>query len=79
MNRPGIYCLIEFEGYLYLFLFCNIRNVICYSYHICFAGKGRKDIIKSCYNYIILEDNITKQVAYAIISYFIEAYETPSN
>ncbi|OBA21242.1 hypothetical protein METBIDRAFT_42126 [Metschnikowia bicuspidata var. bicuspidata NRRL YB-4993] len=37
----------------------------------------RKDIIKFSWNYIKLEDNITKQVAYVTTSYFIAAYETP--
>lgn len=38
----------------------------------------RKDIIKFSWNYIKLEDNITKQVAYVTTSYFISAYETPA-
>ncbi|QFZ30488.1 putative transcription-associated protein [Clavispora lusitaniae] len=38
----------------------------------------RKDIIKFSWNYIKLEDNITKLVAYVTTSYFIAAYETPS-
>lgn len=37
----------------------------------------RRDIIKFSWNYIKLEDNITKQVAYVTTSYFIAAYETP--
>ncbi|KSA03288.1 uncharacterized protein AC631_00926 [Debaryomyces fabryi] len=43
-----------------------------------FIGEYRKDIIKFSWNYIKLEDNITKQVAYVTTSYFIAAYETPS-
>lgn len=38
----------------------------------------RKDIVKFSWNYIKLEDNITKQVAYVTTSYFIAAYETPA-
>ncbi|EGV61555.1 hypothetical protein CANTEDRAFT_131106 [Yamadazyma tenuis ATCC 10573] len=45
------------------------------SHHI---SEYRKDIIKFSWNYIKLEDNITKQVAYVTTSYFISAYETPS-
>ncbi|GEQ72657.1 hypothetical protein JCM33374_g6344 [Metschnikowia sp. JCM 33374] len=37
-----------------------------------------KEIIKFSWNYIKLEDNITKQVAYVTTSYFIAAYKTPS-
>lgn len=37
----------------------------------------RKDIIKFSWNYIKLEDSITKQVAYVTTAYFIAAYETP--
>ncbi|KAI5963026.1 TRA1 [Candida pseudojiufengensis] len=37
----------------------------------------RKDIIKFSWNYIKLDDNITKQVAYVTTSYFIAAYDTP--
>lgn len=43
-----------------------------------FIGEFRKDIIKFSWNYIKLEDNITKQIAYVTTSYFIAAYETPS-
>lgn len=43
-----------------------------------FISDFRKDIIKFSWNYIKLEDNITKQVAYVTTSYFISAYETPS-
>lgn len=38
----------------------------------------RKHIVKFSWNYIKLEDNITKQVAYVTTSYFISAYETPA-
>lgn len=38
----------------------------------------KKDIIKFSWNYIKLEDNITKQVAYVTTSYFIAAYDTPA-
>lgn len=41
-------------------------------------SKYRKDIIKFSWNYIKLEDNITKLVAYVTTSYFIAAYDTPS-
>lgn len=43
-----------------------------------FIGDFRKDVIKFSWNYIKLEDNITKQVAYVTTSYFISAYETPA-
>ncbi|KAG2731167.1 hypothetical protein G9P44_005583 [Scheffersomyces stipitis] len=43
-----------------------------------FISGFRKDIIKFSWNYIKLEDNITKQVAYVTTSYFISAYETPA-
>ncbi|KAK6203402.1 FAT domain-containing protein, partial [Scheffersomyces amazonensis] len=43
-----------------------------------FIGDLRKDIIKFSWNYIKLEDNITKQVAYVTTSYFISAYEIPA-
>lgn len=38
----------------------------------------RKDIIKFSWNYIKLDDNISKQVAYVTTAYFISAYETPT-
>lgn len=38
----------------------------------------RKDIVKFSWNYIKLEDNITKQVAYVTTAYFIADYETPA-
>lgn len=41
-------------------------------------SQYRKDIVKFSWNYIKLEDNITKQVAYVTTSYFIAAYETPA-
>ncbi|CAK9440169.1 uncharacterized protein LODBEIA_P42690 [Lodderomyces beijingensis] len=41
------------------------------------VGKLRKEIIKFSWNYIKLDDNITKQVAYVTTSYFIAAYDTP--
>lgn len=37
----------------------------------------RKELIKFSWNYIKLEDNITKQVAYVTTAFFIAAYETP--
>lgn len=43
-----------------------------------FTSEYKKDIIKFSWNYIKLEDNITKQVAYVTTAYFIAAYETPS-
>lgn len=43
-----------------------------------YTSEYRKDIIKFGWNYIKLEDNITKQVAYVTTAYFISAYETPS-
>jgi len=43
-----------------------------------FISDLRKDIIKFSWNYIKLEDNITKQVAYVTTSYFISSYETPA-
>lgn len=41
-------------------------------------SKYKKEIVKFSWNYIKLEDNITKQVAYVTTSYFIAAYETPA-
>lgn len=43
-----------------------------------FISDLRKDIIKFSWNYIKLEDSITKQVAYVTTSYFISAYDTPA-
>ncbi|KAK6460742.1 hypothetical protein DFJ63DRAFT_239628 [Scheffersomyces coipomensis] len=43
-----------------------------------FIGDLKKDIIKFSWNYIKLEDNITKQVAYVTTSYFISSYEIPA-
>jgi transformation/transcription domain-associated protein len=37
----------------------------------------RKDIIKFSWNYIKLDDILTKQAAYVVTSYFISVYETP--
>lgn len=37
----------------------------------------RKDIIKFSWNYIKLDDSITKQIAYVTTAYFIAAYDTP--
>lgn len=37
----------------------------------------RKDIIKFSWNFIKLDDILTKQAAYVVTSYFIAAYETP--
>lgn len=42
-------------------------------------GEFRKDIIKFSWNYIKLEDTITKQVAYLTTSYFIAAFDTPAD
>ncbi|CCE81661.1 Piso0_002324 [Millerozyma farinosa CBS 7064] len=42
-----------------------------------FIEEYKKDIIKFSWNYIKLEDNITKQVAYLTTSLFISTYETP--
>lgn len=41
-------------------------------------NQYRKDVIKFSWNYIKLEDSITKQVAYVTTAYFIAAYDTPS-
>lgn len=41
-------------------------------------NEYRKDVIKFSWNYIKLEDNITKQVAYVTTSFFIAAYDTPA-
>ncbi|KAG7193884.1 uncharacterized protein KQ657_005082 [Scheffersomyces spartinae] len=43
-----------------------------------YLSDYRKDIIKFSWNYIKLEDSISKQVAYVTTAYFIAAYETPS-
>ena len=37
----------------------------------------RKDIIKFSWNYMKLDDSITKQAAYVTTAYFIAAYDTP--
>ncbi|ODV96782.1 hypothetical protein PACTADRAFT_39977 [Pachysolen tannophilus NRRL Y-2460] len=37
----------------------------------------RRDMIKFCWNFIKLEDGITKQTAYVATAYFIAAYDTP--
>ncbi|OLL22884.1 Transcription-associated protein 1 [Neolecta irregularis DAH-3] len=37
----------------------------------------RKDVIKFAWNYIKIEDVMTKQAAYVLIAYFIAAFETP--
>lgn len=37
----------------------------------------RKDVIKFSWNFIKLEDTLTKQAAYVVTSYFISVYETP--
>lgn len=42
------------------------------------SNPYRKDIIKFSWNYIKLEDNITKQVAYVTTALFIAAYDTPA-
>lgn len=42
------------------------------------VAEFRKDIVKFSWNYIKLEDNITKQVAYVTTAYFIAEYETPA-
>lgn len=41
-------------------------------------SDSKKDIIKFSWNYIKLEDNITKQVAYVTTALFIAAYDTPA-
>ena len=43
-----------------------------------FVAEFRKDIIKFSWNYIKLDDNITKQVAYVTTSYFISVFEIPA-
>lgn len=42
------------------------------------VSNYRKDIIKFSWNYIKLEDNITKQVAYVTTAFFISAFEIPA-
>lgn len=42
------------------------------------VSEWKKEIIKFNWNYIGLEDNITKQAAYISTVYFIRAFETPS-
>lgn len=37
----------------------------------------RKDVIKFSWNFIKLDDTLTKQAAYVVTSYFISVYETP--
>lgn len=38
----------------------------------------RKDVIKFSWNYIKLEDNVTKQVAYVTTAFFISAFDIPA-
>lgn len=40
--------------------------------------KFKKEIIKFCWNFISLEDNMSKQVAYISTVYFIKAFGAPS-
>ncbi|RDW26905.1 hypothetical protein B0I72DRAFT_92085 [Yarrowia lipolytica] len=40
------------------------------------VAEGRKDMIKFGWNFIKLDDIVSKQAAYVVISYFIAAYET---
>lgn len=42
------------------------------------VADARKDVIKFAWNYIKLEDVVSKQAAYVLISYFIVAYDTLS-
>lgn len=42
------------------------------------VADARKDIIKFGWNYIKLEDIVSKQTAYVLIAYFIAAYDTLS-
>ncbi|KAH6689603.1 transcription-associated protein [Plectosphaerella plurivora] len=46
-------------------------------YHHQTIQEARKDIIKSCWSFIRLDDVINKHAAYVVIGYFIALYETP--
>ncbi|KAF4778731.1 FAT domain-containing protein [Colletotrichum scovillei] len=46
-------------------------------YHSTIFQEARKDIIKSCWTLIRLDDVINKHAAYVVIAYFIALYETP--
>ncbi|KAK2759686.1 histone acetylase complex subunit, partial [Colletotrichum kahawae] len=46
-------------------------------YHSHIFQEARKDIIKSCWTFIRLDDVINKHAAYVVIGYFIALYETP--
>ncbi|KAF6808402.1 histone acetylase complex subunit [Colletotrichum sojae] len=46
-------------------------------YHSHIFQEARKDIIKSCWTLIRLDDVINKHAAYVVIGYFIALYETP--
>ncbi|WDK12319.1 FAT domain-containing protein [Colletotrichum graminicola] len=46
-------------------------------YHSVIFQEARKDIIKSCWTFIRLDDVINKHAAYVVIAYFIALYETP--
>ncbi|TDZ59852.1 Transcription-associated protein 1 [Colletotrichum trifolii] len=46
-------------------------------YHSVIFQEARKDIIKSCWTFIRLDDVINKHAAYVVIGYFIALYETP--
>ncbi|ODQ81952.1 hypothetical protein BABINDRAFT_160169 [Babjeviella inositovora NRRL Y-12698] len=52
-------------------------TAICIKWAPAVVGELRKDVIKFSWNYIRLDDNITKQTAYVVTSYFIAAYDTP--
>ncbi|KAL2760646.1 hypothetical protein ACRALDRAFT_1073586 [Sodiomyces alcalophilus JCM 7366] len=46
-------------------------------YHHQTIQEARKDIIKSCWTFIRLDDVVNKHAAYVVIGYFIALYETP--
>ena len=46
-------------------------------YHHQTIQEARKDIIKSCWTFIRLDDVINKHAAYVVIGYFIALYKTP--
>lgn len=65
----------KMDGYRYALL---EMTALLLKWASMFITSFKKDIIKFSWNYIKLEDNITKQVAYVTTSYFISVYETPA-
>ncbi|KAF3348327.1 hypothetical protein VD0002_g7895 [Verticillium dahliae] len=52
-------------------------SALLLKYHYQTIQETRKDIIKSCWTFIRLDDVINKHAAYVVIGYFIALYDTP--